>query len=97
MLGSVEGMVTLDGLEHADLASRGLADGELVDLVTEFHDGERCLDGLRAVAYPTVRGCVAAYFPEANVLVPAGHLGHRSRTPASKFVVVRLDPAPSPP
>ncbi|WP_380163658.1 FdhF/YdeP family oxidoreductase [Jannaschia sp. R86511] len=81
-------------LVHADdLAARGLADGDLVDLVSEFHDGERRLDGLRAVAYPTARGCVAAYFPEANVLVPAGHLGRRSRTPASKSVVVRLDRA----
>ncbi len=81
-------------LVHADdLAARGLADGDLVDLVSEFHDGERRWDGLRAVAYPTARGCVAAYFPEANVLVPAGHLGRRSRTPASKSVVVRLDPA----
>jgi len=81
-----------------DLAVRGLADGDLVDLVSEFHDGERRLDGLRAVAYPTARGCVAAYFPEANVLVPAGHLGHRSRTPASKAVVVRLEAAaPEPP
>ena len=80
-------------LVHADdLAEQGLADGDLVDLVSEFHDGERRLDGLRAVAYPTARGCAAAYFPEANVLVPAGHVGRGSRTPASKAVVVRLEP-----
>jgi len=80
-------------LVHAeDLAQRGLADGDVVDLVSEWEDGERRAERFRAVAYPTARGCAAAYFPEANALVPLGSRAEGSRTPASKSVVVRLEP-----
>ena len=77
-----------------DLAARGLADGDLVDIVSEWPgDEDRVLRGMRCVAYPTAPGCVAAYFPEANVLVPLKHTARRSNTPASKAVVVRLEKA----
>ncbi|MFD6177759.1 MULTISPECIES: FdhF/YdeP family oxidoreductase [unclassified Isoptericola] len=76
-----------------DLAELGLADGVTVDVHGEYHDGvDRVLRGQRVVAYPTARGCAAAYFPEANVLVPLGATAETSRTPVSKAVVVRLDP-----
>ncbi len=42
--------------------------------------------------YPTARGCAAAYYPETNVLVPLDHTADTSNTPASKSVVVRLEP-----
>nr|WP_240506971.1 FdhF/YdeP family oxidoreductase [Thermoactinospora rubra] len=74
-----------------DLAERGLADGEVVDLVSEWPDGERRAEGFRTVAYPTARGCCAAYFPETNVLVPLDSVAETSNTPTSKSVVVRLD------
>ena len=51
------------------------------------------LRGFRAVAFPTARGCAAAYFPEANVLVPLDSTALESNTPVSKAVVVRLEPA----
>ncbi|MFE6971064.1 FdhF/YdeP family oxidoreductase [Isoptericola sp. NPDC057653] len=77
-----------------DLAELGLADGVTVDVHGEYHDGvDRVLRGQRVVAYPTARGCAAAYFPEANVLVPLGATAETSRTPVSKAVVVRLEPA----
>jgi molybdopterin-dependent oxidoreductase alpha subunit len=77
-----------------DLAELGIADGATVDVHGEYHDGvDRVLRGQRAVAYPTARGCAAAYFPEANVLVPLGATAETSRTPVSKAVVVRLEPA----
>jgi molybdopterin-dependent oxidoreductase alpha subunit len=76
----------------ADAAERGLADGEFVDLVSEWRDGsERRAAGFRLVAYPTARGCAAAYFPEANVLVPLDHTAETSNTPASKSVVIRVE------
>src|SRR6185312_7016365 len=74
-----------------DLRERVLADGELVDIVGEWHDGERRVERFRAVAYPTARGCAAAYYPETNPLVPLDHRAEGSRTPASKSIVVRLD------
>ncbi|WP_084464591.1 FdhF/YdeP family oxidoreductase [Microtetraspora fusca] len=73
-----------------DLAERGLADGDLVDLTSEWPDGERRAEAFRAVAYPTARGCCAAYFPETNVLVPLDSVAETSGTPTSKSVVVRL-------
>jgi hypothetical protein len=44
------------------------------------------------VAYPTARGCAAAYYPETNVLVPLDHVAAESNTPASKSIVIRLEP-----
>ncbi|MFI2103182.1 FdhF/YdeP family oxidoreductase [Isoptericola sp. NPDC019693] len=77
-----------------DLVELGIADGSTVDVHGEYHDGvDRVLRGQRVVAYPTARGCAAAYFPEANVLVPLGATAETSRTPVSKAVVVRLEPA----
>ncbi|WP_030924321.1 FdhF/YdeP family oxidoreductase [Streptosporangium amethystogenes] len=76
---------------HAgDLVEQGLADGDLVDLVSEWPDGERRAEAFRVVAYPTARGCCAAYFPETNVLVPLDSVADTSNTPTSKSVVVRL-------
>ncbi len=37
------------------------------------------------------RGCAAAYFPEANVLVPLDSTADTSNTPTSKSVIIRLD------
>jgi molybdopterin-dependent oxidoreductase alpha subunit len=77
----------------SDLAQLGLRDGEMVDLVSVFDDGERRAKKFRAVSYPTPRGCAAAYFPEANVLVPLGATAEVSNTPASKSIIIRLERA----
>jgi molybdopterin-dependent oxidoreductase alpha subunit len=76
-----------------DLVALGIADGEHVDLVSVWSDGERRAEDFRVVAYATARGCAAAYFPETNVLVPLDAVAKVSNTPASKSVVVRLEPA----
>ncbi len=81
-----------------DLSALGIGDGARVDLVSEWDDGvERRAYGFRVVAYPTARGCAAAYFPETNVLVPLDATALESNTPASKDIVVRLEPAAGPP
>jgi molybdopterin-dependent oxidoreductase alpha subunit len=75
-----------------DLAALGVPDGSMVDLVSEWTDGsERRAAGFRVVGYPTARGCAAAYFPEANVLVPLDSTAAGSNTPTSKSVIVRLE------
>ncbi|KOG50955.1 hypothetical protein ADK76_38200 [Streptomyces griseoflavus] len=72
----------------------GVADGSYTDLVSEWTDGtERRAPGFRVVHYPTARGCAAAYYPETNVLVPLDHTADTSNTPASKSLVIRLEPA----
>ncbi|MCP3800927.1 FdhF/YdeP family oxidoreductase [Allokutzneria sp. A3M-2-11 16] len=74
-----------------DLTELGVADGALVDLVSEWAgDADRTAERFRVVAYPTARGCAAAYFPEANALVPLDSTAEISNTPTSKSIVVRL-------
>ncbi|PCN48664.1 hypothetical protein Csp2054_06115 [Curtobacterium sp. 'Ferrero'] len=76
-----------------DLAELGLEDGQHVDVSTVWHDGvERVLRDQRIVAYPSAKGCAAAYFPEANVLVPLDSAAKGSNTPVSKAVPVKLTP-----
>ncbi|MEN8585237.1 FdhF/YdeP family oxidoreductase [Burkholderia sp. RS01] len=77
-----------------DVAELGLTDGQRVDVHGISEDGaERVLRNYRIVAYPSAKGCAAAYYPEANVLVPLENVAHGSNTPVSKAVIVRLDPA----
>lgn len=73
-----------------DLAAAGVADGEVVDVVSVHRGVQRVGERFRAVAYPTAVGCCAAYFPEANVLVPLDSVADESNTPTSKSVIVRL-------
>lgn len=75
-----------------DLRDRGLRDGDVVDLVSVWTDGERRASGFRVVDYPTPRGCATAYFPEANVLVPLDSTADVSNTPTSKSIVIRIEP-----
>ncbi|MDQ1651376.1 MAG: hypothetical protein QOI35_576, partial [Cryptosporangiaceae bacterium] len=78
-----------------DLAILGIADGATVDLVSEWEDGsERRAPGFRVVSYPTASRCAAAYFPEANALVPLDSTAEGSNTPTSKSVIIRLEPTP---
>jgi molybdopterin-dependent oxidoreductase alpha subunit len=76
-----------------DLRTQGFGDGDLVDIVSVWSDGERRAKSFRAVGYPTPRGCAAAYFPEANVLVPLDSTAEVSNTPTSKSIVIRLESA----
>ncbi|MEU8240292.1 FdhF/YdeP family oxidoreductase [Actinoplanes missouriensis] len=80
-------------ISGADLDELGFADGDIVDLISEFSDGvERRADRFRLVEYDTPKGCVAAYYPETNPLVPLESQAAESGTPTSKWVVVRLVP-----
>jgi molybdopterin-dependent oxidoreductase alpha subunit len=75
-----------------DLTALGLSDGAKVDVVSVWRDGvERRAEDFRVVGYPTARGCAAAYYPEANVLVPLDSVAETSNTPTSKGVLVRLE------
>lgn len=74
-----------------EIEAAGLRDGQPVTLISAEGDGvERRLPGLRIVAYDLPRGCVGAYYPEANVLVPLGLHDLKSKTPAYKGAPVRV-------
>ena len=80
-------------VNQKDLDSLGIADGTMVDLVSEWKDGvDRRAPEFRVVAYSTPVGCAAAYYPETNVLVPLDSKADVSGTPTSKSVVIRLEP-----
>jgi molybdopterin-dependent oxidoreductase alpha subunit len=82
----------------ADIEAFGLSEGDRVDLVSEFSDGdgqlqERTAKDFMVVPYSTPVGNAAAYYPETNSLVPLDHTAARSNTPVSKAIVVRLEKA----
>ena len=75
-----------------DLVALEIADGDEVDLVSEWRDGiERVARSFRVVSYQQPRGCAAAYYPEANPLVPLDATADKSNQPAYKSVVIRLE------
>ncbi|MDX2142182.1 MAG: FdhF/YdeP family oxidoreductase [Rhodospirillaceae bacterium] len=79
-----------------DLAAIGLAAGEVVDIATVWHDArERVARGFALTPYDIPRGCLGAYFPETNVLVPLDSHGPRSGTPTNKSIPVVLRKSPS--
>ena len=81
----------------SDLVELGIPNGSYVDIHSESADGvDRVLRQQRIIAFPTARGCVAAYFPEANVLVALDDTAEGSNTPVSKSVVVRLEKTAAP-
>ena len=88
----------IDGGRHVifmnadDIAARKLAAGQRVDITSHFDDGERRASGFAVVPYNIPKGCAAAYFPEANALVPLGSVAERSGTPTSKCIIVSLSP-----
>jgi molybdopterin-dependent oxidoreductase alpha subunit len=83
-------------MHEEDIRAAGLQPGQLVDL-TNRHDGvERVAPAFMIAPYRIPRGCVATYFPEANVLVPIGSVAAKSNTPTSKFVIITLSPTADP-
>jgi molybdopterin-dependent oxidoreductase alpha subunit len=80
-------------LAREDIAALGLEAEQLVDLISEHGGRTRRADGFAVVPYDIPRGCAATYFPEANPLVPLETYAEGSRTPASKSVVIRIEPA----
>lgn len=77
-----------------EILSNGLAEGEIVTLVTDADDGvRRAVEGLAVTPYDLPRGCLAGYYPELNPLVPLGHHERLSKTPAAKGIPVRIERA----
>ena len=89
----ISGMRDIVFLNPEDLLSVGVKPGQHIDVTSHWQDGERHLKGFRAIPYEMPRGLAAAYFPEANVLVPVGHVAKGSNTPASKSIEVSITPS----
>ncbi|NQX00028.1 FdhF/YdeP family oxidoreductase [bacterium] len=73
-----------------DLVERGIAPCSQVDITSIWGEERRCAASFTAIPYEMPRGCAAAYFPEANVLVPVGSQADGSGTPTSKAVEIEI-------
>jgi molybdopterin-dependent oxidoreductase alpha subunit len=77
-----------------DIAMLGFRDGDWVNLVSVWEDGiERRADRFRLVRYDIPRGCMAAYYPETNPLVPLSSFTDGAGTPTSKSIPILLEAA----
>ena len=79
-------------MNRQDMAELGVADGDNVDLIGDHGDNaSKRVDGMRVVAYNIPRGCIGAYYPECNTLIPIAHHAVESHVPAAKTVPVRVE------
>ena len=79
-------------MNRADMERMGLKAGEKVTLRTSTTRDtvDRSLPGMAVVAYDIPVGCIGAYYPEANVLLPVWHYAEGSKTPAAKSIPVTV-------
>ena len=75
---------------EADLTELGVVHGDLVEIETALPSGAARRLTLTAIVYDIARGSVAAYYPEANGLVPLDYQDEESGTPSYKSVPVRI-------
>ncbi|SDZ82126.1 FdhF/YdeP family oxidoreductase [Microbulbifer marinus] len=80
-----------------DIHRLGFEDRQKVDVVSLWDDEiERRVQGFTLIAFDIPEGQAAAYYPEANPLVPLESYGIGSFTPTSKFIAVRLEQSTAP-
>jgi anaerobic selenocysteine-containing dehydrogenase len=81
-------------INEKDAKKQGLADGDLVDITSIWHNNQtRSVAGFKVFYYDIPRDNLAAYYPETNPLVPLDSYGDRSFTPTSKSIPVILTKA----
>jgi molybdopterin-dependent oxidoreductase alpha subunit len=90
-LRGIEGTRDVVLMHPDDIAEAGLVQGQVVGLVGDAGDGvHRQVDGLTLTPFLLPRGCIGAYYPEMNPLIPLWYHDGESKTPASKGVPVRI-------
>lgn len=91
-LRGLEGQRMILLISRDEMARAGVIEGQIATLVSAADDGVvRRLGGLTVTPYDLPAGCVAAYYPEANPLVPLNYHDTLSKTPAYKGVPVRIE------
>jgi molybdopterin-dependent oxidoreductase alpha subunit len=90
-LRGIEGTRDVLLMNPEDIAAAGLAEGQIVGLASDADDGvDRQVGGLKVTPFLLPRGCLGAYYPEMNPLVPLSWHDEESKTPAGKSVPVRI-------
>jgi molybdopterin-dependent oxidoreductase alpha subunit len=80
-------------LNPLDMEARNLRAGQIVDIYSHFEGEVRKAPRFAIVPYAIARRSAAAYYPEANVLVPIRSVAAKSNQPAFKCVRITLTPA----
>ena len=75
-----------------DMQARDIVAEQPVDITSHFEGETRTAELFLAIPYDTPKGCAAAYYPEANVLVPIAAQAAQSGTPTSKSVIITVTP-----
>ncbi|KQP80277.1 FdhF/YdeP family oxidoreductase [Methylobacterium sp. Leaf117] len=90
-LRGIEGTRDVVLINPAEMKRANLREGQVVSLVSDAEDGiEREVAGLTVVPFSLPDGCLGAYYPEMNPLMPLSHFDEQSKTPAAKSVPVRI-------
>ena len=90
----IEGTRDIVLMNKEDMAREKVTDGDEIALVSDAGDNVlRRVEGLRVVAYEIPEGCLGAYYPECNPLIPLAHHAKESHVPAGKSVPVRIEAA----
>ncbi|MGJ8677486.1 MAG: FdhF/YdeP family oxidoreductase [Akkermansiaceae bacterium] len=76
--------------EH-DMKDRGISSLSKVNVTSHFEGETRVMADVAVIPYDMPKGACAAYFPEANVLVPLNKTAKVSNTPTSKSIAVTID------
>lgn len=74
-----------------DMTKYNLKKLDIINMTSEYEGKIRRANKFYAVPYDIPKGNLAAYFPEANTLVPINHFAKFSHTPISKSVKVRIE------
>ena len=78
-------------MNREDMKTANIEEKQLIHLVCA-EDGEvRRVQNFRAIPFEIPSGCIAAYFPEANPLVPLAKTAKKSHTPASKSIICTVE------
>jgi molybdopterin-dependent oxidoreductase alpha subunit len=77
-------------MNREDIDEMGLVAKSVVDLTSHFDGQEITSEQWKVIPYDIPKGNLAAYFPEANVLVPLDSVAKGSNTPTSKWIEVSL-------
>ena len=74
-----------------DMKTEGLEALDLVNVSSNYRNKVRRVYNFKVVPYQIPPGNLASYFPETNPLVPVDLVAHKSHTPVSKSIVVRVE------
>lgn len=78
-------------LNPADMKSRGIAEGDEVDITSTSKDGtQRTLRRYRAIGYNTPVGSAAGYMPEMNALMSVTDFSPQSDQPLMKSIQIKV-------